>query len=202
MSLSFILFPWRWSSCEFFLLLRLVTWRCSPGRDLDIVHGEKTEEKKKRERGWLGERARASERLCDYITVITQRLNSRPVSFGVCGGKLFFCVQRSWAHILFGRRKERETRGRLCVTSMHVWRDRVMKGHIKKDGASPPGWGGWTVSGAESGESTLRYDTAVRLCKRCRGRIWKQAHPAGLKGLKLPWGHKTLTDATGHKQGR
>lgn len=35
-----------------------------------------------RERG--RERALASERLCDYITVIMQRLNSRAASFEVC----------------------------------------------------------------------------------------------------------------------
>lgn len=34
--------------------------------------------------GWWADRVPASERLCDYITVIMQRLNSRAASFEVC----------------------------------------------------------------------------------------------------------------------
>lgn len=79
MSLSLTLFPWRWSSIEFLpTKVRLVARCCSLGRDLDTVHRE-------RQRGWwAGRERRASERLCDYITVIMQRLNSRAASFGVC----------------------------------------------------------------------------------------------------------------------
>lgn len=82
-SLSLTLFPWRWWSIEFLpTKVRLVARCCSLGRDLDAVHGQGESERgggcTERERG-------ASERLCDYITVIMQRLNRRAASFGVCG---------------------------------------------------------------------------------------------------------------------
>lgn len=103
--------------------------------------------------GWWADRVPASERLCDYITVIMQRLNSRAASFEVCR-EIAFVYKRHWAHILFVLRKEQETQRCVCVCVIFtdIQRERwegenwivgwVMTGKRKKrhDKKPPPGW--------------------------------------------------------------
>lgn len=96
--------------------------------------------------GWWADRVPASERLCDYITVIMQRLNSRAASFEVCR-EIAFVYKRHWAHILFVLRKEQETQR--CVCDIHRHTERAVRGWElnrwlgQKKGMirnPPPGW--------------------------------------------------------------
>lgn len=113
---------------------------------------------RERERGWRGrrgrraERAPASQRLCDYITVIIGRLNSRAASFEVFG-EIAFVYKRRWDHILFVLRKERGALIGVRVCDIHPRTGReqkgenwivcwVMKGRRKKGTIrkTPQGW--------------------------------------------------------------
>lgn len=131
MSLSLLLFPWRWSSVEFFpTKVRLVAWRCSPRRDLDAVRGER-ERKLRGRKGRWAERARASERLCHYFTVITQRLNSTAASSGVCRELAFVYKEAEITSSFSGEKSGSE---RVWYSAMYRgWNWIVGRGHDREN---------------------------------------------------------------------
>lgn len=165
-SLSLTLFPWRWSSIEFLpTRVRLVAQCCSPGRDLDAVHGEGESERGGgcTERAW-GFREIVWLHYCNHAEIKQES----SILWGLQGN--CFCVQRRWDHMLFVLRKERET---------HPFTERARGGELNR-------WLGHTRQ-KQNGMirkslCTLRGNSAVRLCNREE----KGKSSFNAKGLQIP----------------